>query len=155
MQAPISGLSGLLEAKLEFSSIAGTRNEKTMTVSVPAKALCPCSKAISDRGAHNQRSEITVRLDYSSDARPVAINQVFSLLETSASSPVYPILKRDDEKYVTEHAFDNPVFVEDIVRNAAEKLVDLPFINGFMIEAVNFESIHAHDCYARITHRRS
>lgn len=156
--APVSGLSGMLECKVNFSSEvrsgADDAGEKTLRLSVPAKALCPCSKAISDRGAHNQRSEITVELSYGPTGKPASINHVFSLLEMSASSPVYPVLKRDDEKFVTEHAYDNPVFVEDIVRRAAARLVDLPDITGFKVEAVNFESIHAHDCFARISFRR-
>lgn len=152
--APVSGLAGLLECKVNFSSTAGKLAEKRLRLAVPAKALCPCSKAISDRGAHNQRSEISVEIRYSPDAEPASINHLFSLLELSASSPVYPVLKRDDEKYVTEHAYDNPVFVEDIVRRASNRLVDLPAILGFTVQAVNFESIHAHDCFARISYRR-
>lgn len=151
--APVSGLAGLLECKVSFHSKAGADGEKTVTIAVPAKALCPCSKAISDRGAHNQRSEVSVELSYGSDGKTASINQIFSLLEMSASSPVYPVLKRDDEKYVTESAYDNPVFVEDIVRRAANRLVDVPDIRGFKVQAINFESIHAHDCFARISYR--
>lgn len=154
--APVSGLAGMLECKVKFSSrpLPNGGGEKRLRIAVPAKALCPCSKAISDRGAHNQRSEITVELSYPAGAKPSSINHIFALLESSASSPVYPVLKRDDEKYVTEHAYDNPVFVEDIVRRAASKLADLPDILGFEVQAVNFESIHAHDCFARIRYRR-
>jgi GTP cyclohydrolase I len=151
--APVSGLAGLLECKVSFTSTAGSDGEKTIKIAVPAKALCPCSKAISDRGAHNQRSEVSVELSYGVEGKTASINQIFSLLEMSASSPVYPVLKRDDEKYVTESAYDNPVFVEDIVRRAANRLVEIPDIRGFKVQAINFESIHAHDCFARISYR--
>jgi len=151
--APVSGLAGLLECKVSFISLAGTSDEKSISIAVPAKALCPCSKAISERGAHNQRSEISVELNYEAGGKTASINQIFSLLEMSASSPVYPVLKRDDEKFVTESAYDNPVFVEDIVRRAANRLVEVSDIRGFRVQAVNYESIHAHDCFARISHR--
>jgi len=150
--APVSGLAGLLECKVSFTSKTDGNGEKKVSIAVPAKALCPCSKAVSDRGAHNQRSEVSVELSYGPEGIPASINQIFSILELSASSPVYPVLKRDDEKYVTESAYDNPVFVEDIVRRAANRLLDVPNVRSFMVQATNFESIHAHDCFARISY---
>jgi GTP cyclohydrolase I len=121
-----------------------------MTLTVAAKALCPCSKAISDRGAHNQRSFITATIRLAPGTDSPAIGRVIELLETSASSPLYPLLKREDEKFITETAYDNPAFVEDIVRNAAERLYDMPQVAWFSVESLNQESIHRHDCFARI-----
>ncbi len=151
VKAPVTGLAARLECQIGFGAKIGAASEKTLSLSVAAKALCPCSKAISDRGAHNQRSDISLTIRLAPEAPVPAINKLLSLLETSASSPVYPLLKREDEKFVTESAYDNPVFVEDIVRQAADKLVDLPNVLGFTVEAINRESIHAHDVYARIT----
>lgn len=148
--APVTGKRALLEGHVIFAARAGALGLKTLTVKVPAKALCPCSKAISDRGAHNQRSDIEVSVDLAADAPTPAIGSLMEMVETSASSPVYPLLKREDEKFVTEAAYDNPAFVEDIVRQAAGKLVDLPGLRRLSVEAINRESIHAHDCYARI-----
>lgn len=150
--APISGKSALLECQVTLAATAGAVPTKTITVKVPAKALCPCSKAISDRGAHNQRSDITTSVTLTADAPAPAFGKLIGLVETSASSPVYPLLKREDEKHVTEWAYDHPAFVEDIVRTVAGKLTDLPGLVRFEVEAINRESIHAHDCYARIVY---
>lgn len=152
VKAPVTGLAARLECQVGFAARVGAAPEMILSLSVAAKALCPCSKAISDRGAHNQRSDISLALRLSPEAHVPSINKLLSLLETSASSPVYPLLKREDEKFVTESAYDNPVFVEDIVRQAAAKLVDLPHVLGFTVEAINRESIHAHDAYARIVY---
>jgi len=151
VQAPVSGLTALLECQVRFISMTGANPSKCLVISAPAKALCPCSKAISERGAHSQRTDIEVRLTFPPLAKVPAINHVVSMLEASASSPVYPLLKREDEKYVTEAAYDHAMFVEDIVRAAADRLVELPGLAAFVVQAVNHESIHAHDCYARIT----
>ncbi len=154
VKAPVTGQAAQLESKIGYRAVTGASPQKTLRVQVAAKALCPCSKAVSDRGAHNQRSDIEVQVDYEPAATQPAISSLLALLEQSASSPIYPLLKRDDEKYVTEAAYDNPVFVEDIVRNAATRLVQLPGISAFQIQAINRESIHAHDCYARIVWSR-
>lgn len=151
--APVSKRESYLEQDVEFAIRAGDLEEKILTVEVSAKALCPCSKAISDRGAHNQRSDLKAILTYPATAPSHSINYIAQLLEGSASSPIFPILKRDDEKFVTETAYDNPAFVEDIVRTGARQLALLPGVSGFVIEAFNRESIHAHDCFARIVHR--
>ncbi len=151
--APISGHSAQLESTVVFSAVTGPKAKKTLTVRVAAKSLCPCSKAVSDRGAHNQRSDLTLRVHLDPGQSAPAINHLLEILEGSASSPVYPVLKREDEKYVTEYAYDHPVFVEDIVRLAAEKvsvLAQSNQISGFEVEAINRESIHAHDCFAKI-----
>lgn len=152
VRAPVSGKGSMLEQKVTFRVRAGHTMERTLTVEVAAKALCPCSKAISDRGAHNQRSDLKAVLTFNEGATIPAINTVIELLETSASSPIYPLLKRDDEKYVTETAYDNPAFVEDIVRTAARQMSTVDGVVQFVVEAINRESIHAHDCFARIVH---
>ena len=128
--------------------------EIILKLQVPAKALCPCSKAISERGAHNQRTELQANLHFRPGEAVPGFAQVISLLEACASSPVWPLLKREDEKYVTERAYDHPNFVEDLVRAMAERMLELPSVGRFTVEAVNHESIHAHDCYARIVHTR-
>lgn len=150
--APVTGKSAMLEQRVTFMARTGDTPVKQLTVEVGAKALCPCSKAISDRGAHNQRSDLKAILTFSKDASVPSINQVAQLLESSASSPIYPLLKRDDEKFVTESAYDNPAFVEDIVRTAARHMSTLDGVAQFVVEAINRESIHAHDCFARIVY---
>jgi len=150
--APVSGRSALLESEVTFKAISGPKARKSLTVKVAAKSLCPCSKAVSERGAHNQRSELKLTVHLHPDAKTPSINELLGLLERSASSPVYPVLKREDEKFVTEAAYDQPVFVEDIVRAAAEQASTLDQLAGFEVEAVNRESIHAHDCFARISY---
>jgi len=123
-----------------------------VTVEVLVKSLCPCSKAISDRGAHNQRSRITISLRGSgqSVATMPSLDRTIAMVESHASSPVYPVLKRADEKFVTEHAYDNPGFVEDLVRAVAGSLGDFPGVEAFRVHVRNEESIHAHDCFAEI-----
>jgi GTP cyclohydrolase I len=154
--APVTEQKALIDCEIKWRSQvrAGRPVHKTMILNVPAKALCPCSKAISNRGAHNQRSDIRVEVTWGSEAKTPSINKLISMVETSASSPVYPLLRRDDEKFITEAAYDNPVFVEDIVRNVAEKFYDLPEVKKFVVEAINRESIHKHDCFARLTFSR-
>jgi GTP cyclohydrolase I len=153
VRAPVSGHVSHLECAVTFRSVAGAQPVRELGLTVAAKALCPCSKAISDRGAHNQRSDLTARVELAPDAT-LGIDTLARLLESCASSPVYPLLKREDEKHVTEIAYDNPAFVEDLVRRMALRLSDLPGAVAFVAEAVNHESIHAHDCFARISHRR-
>ena len=109
--------------------------------------MCPCSKAISVHGAHNQRGEVTVQLRSS---ETVWIEDVIELVEASASSELYSLLKRPDEKYVTERAYENPVFVEDLVRNVATRLNAHPHVTWYKVEVENFESIHNHNAYACI-----
>ena len=135
---------------MKFSANVGEENEKILEITATAKALCPCSKAISDYGAHNQRSFITVKLHLEPTASVPAINKIVSLMEESASSAIYPLLKREDEKFVTEAAYENPVFAEDLVRNVAEKLFDIPGLAKYNAKVVNQESIHDHDCYAEV-----
>lgn len=116
-------------------------------IRIPVTSLCPCSKELSDYGAHNQRSLISIKVKYSNF---IWIEDLVSLVEECGSSPVYSLLKRVDEKHVTEQAYENPKFVEDIVREATEKLLAEPDITWFSVEAENFESIHKHSAYAFI-----
>lgn len=118
-----------------------------LEVKVPVLSLCPCSKEISCYGAHNQRSVITIQIRAHDR---VWIEDVVSVAESSASSEVYSILKREDEKYVTERAYENPMFVEDMVRSVAEKLSVMEGVLWFSVESENMESIHNHSAYARI-----
>jgi GTP cyclohydrolase I len=119
----------------------------TLKVQVPVTSLCPCSKQISEYGAHNQRSHITVAArtrDF------VWIEEIINMVEQEASCELYGLLKRPDEKYVTERAYDNPKFVEDAVRDVAARLNADPRIAGYVVESENFESIHNHSAYALI-----
>jgi GTP cyclohydrolase I len=117
----------------------------TVSVAIPVTTVCPCSKAISDRGAHNQRGVVRVELELG----PFFwLEDIIDLGEKAASSPVYSLLKREDEKYITEHAYDNPKFVEDVVRDVYITIRDLRQFPSFSVEAENFESIHNHNAYA-------
>ena len=118
-----------------------------MRVTVPAISLCPCSKEISAYGAHNQRSHITIEAELAGE---MAIEELIAVAERSASCEVYGLLKRVDEKYVTERAYDNSKFVEDLVRDVALALNDEPCVLAYTVEAENFESIHNHSAFARI-----
>jgi len=118
-----------------------------MEVTVPATSLCPCSKEISDYGAHNQRSHISLGAELAGE---MAIEELIAIAERSASCEVYGLLKRPDEKYVTERAYDNPKFVEDLVRDVAISLNEEPRVGAYVVEAENFESIHNHSAFARI-----
>jgi GTP cyclohydrolase I len=119
----------------------------TMKVLVPVTSLCPCSKKISERGAHNQRSHVTVTARTNEF---VWIEEIVDLIEKQASSELYGLLKRPDEKYVTERAYDNPKFVEDLVRDVAAVLNLDERIDAYVVESENFESIHNHSAYALI-----
>jgi MptA/FolE2 family GTP cyclohydrolase len=121
-----------------------------MRVLVPATSLCPCSKEISAYGAHNQRSHITIEASLEAD---MAIEELIAVAEASASCEVYGLLKRADEKFVTEMAYDNPKFVEDLVRDVAVALDREPRVAAYTVEAENFESIHNHSAFARIARR--
>jgi GTP cyclohydrolase I len=116
-------------------------------VVVPVTSLCPCSKRISDRGAHNQRSHVTIKARL---REHMWIEELIDLAESEASCELWGILKRPDEKYVTEHAYDNPKFVEDMVRDVAVRLNDDARIAAYVVESENFESIHNHSAYALI-----
>ena len=153
--APASGAKGLMDYECWFHGESNHQKEDlVLGVQVPVTSLCPCSKAISDYGAHNQRGYITieVRSALDTDHRPqlIWIEELVGVAESSASAPVYPLLKRDDERYVTMQAYDNPVFVEDMVRNVAAKLKADNRVIWFRVHAVNHESIHNHGAFAEI-----
>jgi len=147
-RAPVSGVESLLEYQGRFV-VEATSSESTVwaEVVVPVKSLCPCSKEISDYGAHNQRSHVTIRVEALAE---LSWLELVRFAEDSASAEIWSSLKRADEKYVTERAYDNPRFVEDLVRDVAARLAADPRIDGFVVEAENFESIHAHSAMARI-----
>ncbi len=149
-KAPITGVQSLLD--YDVSLIGEIENGKIHTrtkVLVPVTSLCPCSKSISDYGAHNQRSHVTVNVK--SDTF-IWIEEIIELVEKQASCELYSLLKRPDEKHVTERAYNNPKFVEDMVRDVAGKLNDDDRVRSYVLESENFESIHNHSAYALIEH---
>jgi GTP cyclohydrolase I len=146
-QAPVTGSVGLMEYRCTLMGMVGSRREFTVGVQVPVQTLCPCSKEISECGAHNQRGIVSVKVRYE---RFFWIEDLIELIEQCGSSPVYPVLKRPDEKYVTEAAYANPKFVEDVVRQAAALLSKRSEFSWFSVEAENIESIHNHSAYAYI-----
>lgn len=146
--APISGVSSLMDYQLTLEGSASEQGQDIyLTVVVPVTSLCPCSKKISEYGAHNQRSHVTARVQLKED---VDIAQFISAIEQQASCELYGLLKRPDEKYVTERAYDNPKFVEDLVRDVAIAMNKFKQVGQYTVEAENFESIHNHSAYARI-----
>ena len=145
--APVTGSEGLMEYKCTFKGSLNEGSDVITVIHVPISTLCPCSKEISDFGAHNQRGEVRLQVRFS---KFIWIEDLIRLVEQSASTDVYSVLKREDEKFVTEQAFNNPKFVEDIVRDIAEKLNNDPNITWFAVESENFESIHNHSAYAYI-----
>lgn len=147
--APVSGVRSMLDHEVTWRA---TINEKgmsgfSMQVVVPATSLCPCSKEISDYGAHNQRSHIKIQVELNAE---FAIDELISIAERNASCEVYGLLKRADEKFVTERAYENPKFVEDFVRDIALSLNQEPRVAGYIVEVENFESIHNHSAFARV-----
>jgi len=147
-KAPVSGMEGMMDYTARFDATAiGREIDFVLTVIVGVTTLCPCSKAISDYGAHNQRGNVTVQVR---SKRAIWIEDLIALVESSASSELYSLLKRQDEKAVTERAYENPVFVEDLVRNVALKLNAHPEVTWYKAEAENYESIHNHNAYACI-----
>jgi len=146
--APVSGVRSLLDYQVSLiGEITGTQIQTRIKVIVPVTSLCPCSKTISDRGAHNQRSHVTLTVlieDF------IWLEELIELVEQEASCQIYGLLKRPDEKYVTEYAYDNPKFVEDMVRDVASRLEAEPRISAYIVESENFESIHNHSAYALI-----
>jgi len=147
-KAPVSGAEGLMDYEVVFECRANCETDFIMRVAAPATSLCPCSKEISEYGAHNQRCRIEAAVRFEGT---LWIEDLVEVLEGAASSPVYAVLKRPDEKMVTELAYDNPRFVEDIVRDLALALEDDDRITWFRINSENFESIHSHNAYAQLT----
>ena len=147
-RAPVSGLEGVMDYTARFDATACHKDiDFVLTVKAMVTTLCPCSKAIAAYGAHNQRGEVTVQIRF---RKPVWIEDLIGIIESSASSELFALLKRQDEKAVTERAYENPVFVEDLVRNVALKLNAHPDVTWYKVEAENHESIHNHNAYACI-----
>ncbi|MBI5887926.1 MAG: GTP cyclohydrolase I FolE2 [Deltaproteobacteria bacterium] len=143
--APVSRSKGLMEYRCRYAGSLGKELDFSLELIVPVLTLCPCSKEISKRGAHNQRGLVKVALRFKGF---VWIEDIIKTIEASASSPVYSLLKRVDEKYVTEKSYDNPMFVEDVVREVAVNLEKMKKLTWIRIEAENWESIHNHSAYA-------
>lgn len=147
-KAPVTGAVGLMDYTVRFNAgLQKGEPDFVLTVVVPVTTLCPCSKAISAEGAHNQRGQVTYSVRF---RRPIWIEDLIRLVESCASSELYSLLKRPDEKAVTERAYRNPVFVEDLVRNIAARSNAEENITWYRVEAENFESIHNHNAYALI-----
>ena len=150
--APVTGVKSLMDYQVTFIGEGAEDASSTeVRVVVPVTSLCPCSKKISDYGAHNQRSHVTVSIRAKAF---IWIEEIIDIVEQEASCELYGLLKRPDEKYVTERAYDNPKFVEDMVRDVASRLNQDERIERYVIEAENFESIHNHSAYAQITFNR-
>jgi GTP cyclohydrolase I len=147
-RAPVSGVQSLMDYRTTLIGVRrGDQETLSVRVVVPVTSLCPCSKKISERGAHNQRSHVTITARLRA---AVWIEELIDIVEAEASSELYGILKRPDEKFVTERAYDNPKFVEDLVRDVALRLDREPRIAAYVVEVENFESIHNHSAYALI-----
>lgn len=146
--APVTGQPGMVDYQITWDATVSAAGPRfATTVVVPIATVCPCSKAISDRGAHNQRGELTLAVV---SATPPWPDDLIRIAEASASCELYSVLKRPDEKLVTERAYDTPSFVEDVVRQAALGLRALPGIESFRAQAENFESIHSHNAFAMV-----
>ncbi|MBI1756760.1 MAG: GTP cyclohydrolase I FolE2 [Fimbriimonas ginsengisoli] len=150
--APVTGGKGMMGYECGFSATGGAVNDFELLLTVPVTTLCPCSKEIASRGAHNQRGYVSVRV------RPTALlwlEDVIDLIEACGSAPLYPLLKRPDEKFVTEQAYDNPRFVEDLVREVSAAFDNDPRVASYEIEVENHESIHDHNAYARLARAKA
>lgn len=145
--APVSKAKSLMEYTCDFSASMTDTLDFVLGIKVPLTSLCPCSKELSRFGAHNQRSVMTVRVRYKEF---IWIEDLVELIEQCGSSPLYSLLKREDEKFVTEQAYENPRFVEDMVREAYSRLAAIDNITWFSVETENFESIHNHSAYAAV-----
>ncbi len=150
-RAPVSGAKGLMEYVCRFCGSSNEKEDFSLGVTIPITTVCPCSREISDYGAHNQRSIVTVHVRFK---KFIWIEDIIHMIEECASCEVFSILKRPDEKLVTERAYNNPMFVEDVVREVASRLSLDPNITWFTVESENFESIHNHNAYAYIERRK-
>jgi GTP cyclohydrolase IB len=146
-KAPVTGSPGMIDIQVTFECSSNATDDFIMGVKAPATSLCPCSKQISAYGAHNQRVEIEARVRFA-DKKYMWIEELFDIVEQAGSTQVFAVLKRPDEKWVTEAAYDNPKFVEDIVRDLAVRLDAQENIVWYQITSENFESIHNHNAYA-------
>lgn len=143
--APVTGKKGMMGYEVGFLATGGTINDFVMELTVPVATLCPCSKEISSYGAHNQRGYVRVKVTPNG---LLWLEDVIDMIEAAGSAPLYPVLKRPDEKFVTEQAYDNPRFVEDMVREVAIAFDKCDRIVRYEIEVENHESIHDHNAYA-------
>ncbi len=148
--APVTGKVGMMGYECGFLAAGGEKTDFTLELTVPVTTLCPCSKEISDRGAHNQRGYVMVKVK-PTDGSVLWLEDVIDLIEAAGSAQLYPVLKRPDEKFVTEQAYDNPRFVEDMVREVAIAFNLDDRIAAYEIEVENHESIHDHNAYATIS----
>jgi len=146
-RAPVSGARGLMEYQCRMIGTLSDHFDFVIEAEVPVTSLCPCSREISEVGAHNQRSLVRVQIRY---REHVWLEDLIATVESCASAPVYSLLKREDEKAVTEQAYHNPMFVEDMVREVTRKLKENNEITWFRVECENFESIHNHSAYALV-----
>ncbi|OGQ94108.1 MAG: GTP cyclohydrolase [Deltaproteobacteria bacterium RIFOXYD12_FULL_57_12] len=146
-KAPVSLTPSLMEYTCRFTGVVGHGEDFILSVWVPVTTLCPCSKEISDLGAHNQRAEVNLNVKYK---KFIWMEDLITLVEASASSEVFALLKRPDEKHLTEQAYNNPMFVEDVVRKVAETARTHPDITWFSVGVESFESIHKHSAYAYV-----
>jgi GTP cyclohydrolase I len=146
-QAPVSGARSLMEYQCRMQGSLGEGYDFVLGVTVPMTSLCPCSREISERGAHNQRSAVNVEIRYTDH---VWLEDLIAWVEECGSSPVFALLKREDEKALTEQAYDNPMFVEDVVRAVTQRLLRAPEVTWFRVACENFESIHNHSAYAMV-----
>jgi GTP cyclohydrolase I len=152
--APVSGIESLMDYQVTWTTEGHEHQGQVesihfLKVVVPVMSLCPCSKEISDFGAHNQRSHVTIEVCLKKDTT-IFVEELIRIAESQASCELWGLLKRTDEKYVTEKSYENPKFVEDLVRDVASHVAQLSSIDSFDVEAENFESIHNHSAYARI-----
>ena len=153
--APVSGIQSMMDYEVTLKGTADQAGARVqLSVLIPMTSLCPCSKEISDYGAHNQRGHVTIKVTpkkkKSGGWELIWIEELITIAEQGASAPIYALLKRPDERHVTMQAYDKPVFVEDLVRNVALALKKDKRITAFEVKAVNQESIHAHDAFARV-----
>ena len=146
-KAPITKTASLMEYNCSFTGSIGKNEDFMLTVQVPVTTLCPCSKEISSGGAHNQRAEVHLNVKFKGF---IWLEDLIDMVESAASSQVYALLKRPDEKHVTEQAYDNPMFVEDVVRKVAEMAKKHEYIYWFSVSVESFESIHKHSAYAYV-----
>ena len=152
-RAPVSGVQSLLDYQAGIRVALGEDAPPSVSLSLvaPVTSLCPCSKEIAEYGAHNQRSHVSLHVELRHPAATVDFEALAGIAEQAASCEVYGLLKRPDEKFVTERAYDNPRFVEDLVRDVALALAAHPGVRAWEVEVENFESIHNHSAYARVT----
>lgn len=147
-KSPVTGMSAPMSYECSFEGrILDGKYKFILGVNVPVTTLCPCSKEISDNGAHNQRALINVKVSYD-ETEQIWLEDLIEIIESCASCPLYTLLKREDEKFVTEKAWENPKFVEDILRDVVVELRNHPIVNEFEVECEAFESIHNHSAWA-------